>query len=55
MYSHACVLKLSVHAVQDAQGESLCQYKEFEASDAGDSDETESDWHAQKKGCCVIM
>lgn len=41
--------------LQDAQGQNLCQYREFEPSEAGDSDADDSDWHAQKKGCCTIM
>ncbi|KAL0038521.1 hypothetical protein WJX77_009245 [Trebouxia sp. C0004] len=40
---------------QDAQGENLCQYREFEPSEAGDSDNDDTDWHTQKKGCCTIM
>lgn len=40
---------------QDAQGENLCQYREFEPSDVADSDDDDTTWHAQKKGCCVVM
>lgn len=40
---------------QDAQGQNLCQYREFEPSEAGDSDNDDTDWHTQKKGCCMIM
>ncbi|KAL0051713.1 hypothetical protein WJX82_000908 [Trebouxia sp. C0006] len=40
---------------QDAQGQNLCHYREFEPSEAGDSDNDDTDWHAQKKGCCTIM
>ncbi|DBA74932.1 TPA: hypothetical protein ACH3X2_009260 [Trebouxia sp. C0005] len=40
---------------QDAQGQNLCQYREFEPSEAGDSDNDDTDWHTQKKGCCIIM
>lgn len=48
---------LTEHCVlmQDAQGNDLCQYREFDPSDQGDSDEEEEQWHSQKKGCCVIM
>ena len=40
---------------QDAQGENLCQYREFEPSDVVDSDTDDADWQAQKKGCCAVM
>ncbi|KAL3160138.1 hypothetical protein ABBQ32_010909 [Trebouxia sp. C0010 RCD-2024] len=40
---------------QDAQGQNLCQYREFEPSDMADSDDDDTTWHAQKKGCCMIM
>ena len=42
-------------SLQDAQGQNLCHYREFEPSEAGDSDNDDTDWHAQKKGCCTIM
>ena len=41
--------------VQDAQGNDLCQYREFDPSEQGDTDEDEEQWHSQKKGCCAIM
>lgn len=47
--------RLHCVALQDAQGENLCQYREFEPSDVADSDDDDTTWHAQKKGCCVVM
>lgn len=40
---------------KDAQGEDLCHYRDFEPSDASDSDSDETDWQTQKKGCCILM
>ena len=41
--------------LQDAQGQNLCQYREFEPSEIADSEDDDTAWHAQKKGCCMIM
>lgn len=48
-------LPLTCVTLQDAQGQNLCQYREFEPSDMADSDDDDTTWHAQKKGCCMIM
>ena len=48
-------LPINYFSLQDAEGNNLCQYREFEPSAQGDTDEEEEQWHGQKKGCCIIM